>query len=244
MRVLKLTVAYDGTNYHGFQRQKGVPTIQAALEERLAGIFGERVVFSAAGRTDAGVHALGQVVSGQTGGRIPTENIVPAARSVLPAAIAVVGAEEAAGSFHARRNAKGKRYIYKIAQKNVPDPFLANYAWLLAEKLDVAKMTQAPKNHTGRHDFSDFRPAAGAPRNPVRTVYEAIWEQSGDGLLFAIEGDGFLYRMVRNIVGSLVEVGAGKKSAKEFAGVLAARDRRQAGKTAPPQGLYLERVFY
>ncbi|MDR3348377.1 MAG: tRNA pseudouridine(38-40) synthase TruA [Acidaminococcales bacterium] len=244
MRRLKLTIAYDGTGYHGFQRQKNQPTVQAVLEESLALIFGQPVTFNAAGRTDAGVHALGQVVSCSTEGRIPTGNILPAARSVLPAQVAVIGAAEVGEGFHARRSAKGKRYIYKIAEKGIPDPFLANYAWLLGEKLDSEKMNRAAECLIGQHDFSSFRAAGANPASPLRTIYGAAWERREGLLVFAISGDGFLYRMVRNIVGALAEVGRGQKSVEEFAGALAARDRRQAGKTAPPQGLYLERVFY
>lgn len=244
MRKLKLTISYDGTGYHGFQRQKNQPTIQGVLEDRLSLIFGQPVTFSAAGRTDAGVHALGQVVSCSAQGRIPTENILPAARSVLPPSLAVIEAQEVDESFHARRSAKGKRYIYKIAEKDLPDPFLVNYAWLLGEKLDSAKMNRAAEYLSGRQDFSSFRAAGGNPGSPLRTVYDAVWERRDGLLIFSISGDGFLYRMVRNIVGSLVEVGRGQKSVRNFAGVLAARDRRLAGKTAPPQGLYLERVFY
>jgi tRNA pseudouridine38-40 synthase len=243
-RNIKLTIAYDGTAYHGLQRQAGHITIQEVLEDRLPLIFGHGLSISAAGRTDAGVHALGQVASFRTEGRIPIANILPAAKSALPQDIAVLAAEEAGAEFHARYSAKGKEYLYKIAEKKSADPFLARYAWLMECGLDLPSMLEAAEALLGKQDFSTFRAAGGKPGDPERTVWQARFRREGACLLFAIRGDGFLYHMVRNIVGTLVEVGKGKMTPQAFREALLAKDRRQAGKTAPPQGLYLSQVFY
>ena len=244
MRRLKLTVAYDGTGYHGFQRQPDQVTVQQVLEERLAKIFGERVSLTASGRTDARVHAWGQVVSFSTAGRIPVGNIVSAAKSVLPDSIAVVEAQEVADDFHARFSAVGKRYVYKIAEGKRVDPFLVNYVWLLGKELCLEGLQAASAEILGRHDFSSFQAAGSTPTSPVRVVSEAVWQREGELLVFSVTGNGFLYHMVRNLVGTLVDVGSGKSSLANFKAILAARDRRFAGKTAPPQGLYLAEVFY
>jgi tRNA pseudouridine38-40 synthase len=243
-RTLKLTIAYDGTAYHGFQRQANALTIQQVLEERLAKIFGHPVKVSGAGRTDAGVHAYGQVVSLRTTGSIPLERIPIAARSVLPDDIVVTTAEQMAAGFHARYAAKSKVYHYRLYTGAAPDPFLRNYAWHLADAPDAALMHAAARHIVGRHDFSAFRAAGGADGSPVRTVLEAACRQ--DGLLteFSFRGTGFLYHMVRNLVGTLVDVGLGRISGDDFAAILASRDRKKAGITAPPHGLYLKQVLY
>jgi len=243
-RTLKLTIAYDGTAYHGFQRQAGALTIQQVLEERLAKIFGHPVKVTAAGRTDAGVHAYGQVISLKTTGSIPTDRVAPAARGVLPDDIVVTAAEEAPAGFNARRAAKSKVYLYRIYPAAMPDPFLRNYAWHLPAALDVAAMHAAVQQTVGEHDFSAFRAAGGAAVSPVRTILAASCRREGRLIEFFFWGTGFLYHMVRNLVGTLAEVGRGRLSGAGFAAILAARDRRLAGITAPPQGLYLQKVYY
>ena len=244
MRKIKLTIAYDGTGYYGWQKQKGLITVQQTLEEGLCKIFGEKITLVASGRTDTGVHALGQVVSFATKGKIPTDKIVKAARTVLPSAIAVLLAEEVPEDFHARYSAKGKQYLYKIIQTELPDPFQENYAWLLAKQLDMDSMTQAAELIVGEHDFSSFRASGSTPTQPVRTVYAASWSKIEKQLIFTIKGTGFLYHMVRNLVGSFVDVGTRKISVVDFTKIFLAKDRKLAGKTAPAQGLYLEKVFY
>jgi tRNA pseudouridine38-40 synthase len=243
-RKLKLTLAYDGTAYHGFQRQANALTVQQVLEERLARIFAQPLKISGAARTDAGVHAYGQVVSFATSGSIPTERIVPAARSVLPDDIVVTAAEEAPADFHARFAAKSKIYLYRLYCRAVPDPFLRNYAWRMVDRPDIAAMDAAVQQIVGRHDFSAFRAAGGAPMSPVRTILAAFCRQDGEMIEFFFHGTGFLYHMVRNLVGTLVDVGLGRLTAADFAAILASRDRGRAGITAPPQGLYLKEVFY
>jgi tRNA pseudouridine38-40 synthase len=243
-RTLKLTVAYDGTAFHGFQRQANALTVQQVLEERLARIFGHPVKVVGAGRTDAGVHAYGQVVSLRTTGSIPTDRVAQAARSVLPDAIVVTAAAEVAATFHARYAAKSKIYLYRLHTGAVPDPFLRNYAWHLADGTDAAAMHAAAQRTVGEHDFSAFRAAGGAPGSPVRTILAASCRRDGPLTEFSFWGTGFLYHMVRNLVGTLVDVGLGRISADDFAAILASRDRNRAGITAPPQGLYLKQVLY
>ncbi|EAX47606.1 tRNA pseudouridine synthase A [Thermosinus carboxydivorans Nor1] len=243
-RYLKLTVAYDGTAYHGFQRQANAITVQQVLEERLATIFGHPLKVTGAARTDAGVHAYGQVVGFATSGTIPAANIVRAAKSVLPPDIVVVKAEEVSADFHARFSARSKIYLYRIYNAAVADPFRRNYAWHVTQPLDEAAMDTAVQTVVGTHDFSAFRAAGGPPVSPVRTIYEAGCTREGDMLEFRFWGNGFLYHMVRNLVGTLVDVGLGRLTRDGFTRILAGRDRTRAGITAPPQGLYLKEIFY
>lgn len=243
-RTLKLTIAYDGTAYHGFQWQANALSVQQVLEERLAKIFGHPVRVGGAGRTDAGVHAYGQVISLKTTGAIPVERVVLAARGVLPDDMVVTKAEEMAADFHARFSAKGKVYLYRLYIGEAPDPFRRNYAWHMAGRSDAAAMNDAVQVIVGEHDFSAFRGAGGAAKSPVRTILAASCRQDGDMIEFSFRGTGFLYHMVRNLVGTLVDVGLGRMTAADFAAVLASRDRSVAGITAPAQGLYLLEVLY
>lgn len=244
VRNIKLTVAYDGTAYHGFQRQANAITIQQVLEERLAQVFGHQLKITGAGRTDAGVHAYGQVVNFNTTGTIPTDRIPLAAKGLLPSDIVICAAENVPGEFHARASARSKTYIYRVYQGSVPDPFLRNYAWNNPKALDTAAIHDAMGNIVGTHDFSAFRAAGGPPVNPVRTILAASCRQQENIIEFSFRGTGFLYHMVRNLVGTLIDVGRGKLSSAGFTQILAAGDRSQAGVTAPPQGLYLKEVFY
>ncbi len=244
VRNIKLTVAYDGTAYHGFQRQANAMTIQQVLEERLTKIFGHQLKIIGAGRTDAGVHAYGQVVNFYTTGTIPADRIPLAAKGVLPADIVISSAAEVDKDFHARSNARSKVYLYRIYQSCVPDPFLRNYAWYIVKTLDIPAIQAAMGLIVGTHDFSSFRGSGGPPVNPVRTILAANCEMQDKTTEFSFWGTGFLYHMVRNLVGTLIDVGLGKLSAAGFTRILAARDRCQAGITAPAQGLYLKEVFY
>ncbi|MDR3564664.1 MAG: tRNA pseudouridine(38-40) synthase TruA [Negativicutes bacterium] len=243
-RNLKLTIAYDGTAYHGFQRQANALAVQEVLEERLAKIFGHPLKMAGAARTDTGVHAYGQVVSFVTAGSIPVDRIPAASRGVLPDDIVIVAAEEVPRVFHARTAAKSKIYCYRIHTSPTPDPLLRNYAWHLLQTPDVAAMNTAVRHIVGTHDFSAFRAAGGAAKSPVRTMIAASCQQEGQILECRFWGNGFLYHMVRNLVGTLVEVGLGRMTDEEFDAVLVGRDRHKAGVTAPPQGLYLKEVFY
>lgn len=244
MRTLKLTVAYDGSAYHGFQKQPGLTTVQGVLEEVLCKLCGEEVSTAGSGRTDANVHALEQTVTLRTNGRIPVKNIVRASASLLPADIVVIAAEEMPEGFHARFSAKGKRYQYRLISNSFDSPFLVKYAWQIREKVNVAAMNKAAEYLLGAHDFSAFRSSGSVDSDPVRTIYKAVWQEQGGEYLFTIEGDGFLYHMVRNIVWSLVQVGIGRREPSDFLAELNSNRTEFLNEPAPPQGLYLAKVFY
>lgn len=244
-RNIRLLVAYDGTAYHGFQRQKPpVIGVQNVLEEKLAIVFGDSIELAAAGRTDAGVHAYGQVVNFFTDGPIPVDRIVRAANSLLPEDIVVREAAEAGHDFSARHSACSKSYIYRILQGETPNPFLHRYAWYVRRPLALDAMQEAAELLSGTHDFSSFCASGGADMSPVRTIYEVKCRQKGNEIECRFFANGFLYHMVRNLVGTLVDVGLGRWDIQAFQRIFAARDRRQASATAPAQGLYLEQVNY
>ena len=244
-RNIRLTVAYDGTNYHGFQRQRPpVIAVQNVLEAKLETVFGDSIELAASGRTDAGVHAYGQVVNFFTDGRIPVERIPLAVNSLLPDDIVVLEAADADFDFSARHSAKSKTYIYRIQRGSFPNPFTRNYAWYVGRPLDIHAMREALAMVLGTHDFTSFRASGGAPMSPVRTMYRAEIGEKGDLMEITIHGNGFLYHMVRNMVGTLVNVGLGRISVAGFREILEARDRKKASPTAPAQGLYLFSVEY
>lgn len=243
-RNLKLTIAYDGSGYHGFQRQENAVTVQQVLEEKLSALFGESITVKGAARTDAGVHAYGQVVSFQTHGAIPTERIPIAARGVLPRDIVVQDAAEMPMGFHARFAAAGKLYLYRIMNEGKPNPMLRNYVWQVEKSLDVESMNRALQLLVGEHHFGAFQATGSSARNPVRTLYSAGCFQRETMIEFEFYGNGFLYHMVRNIVGTVIEIGTGKLVQEDFQKIFEGKDRRQAAATAPPQGLYLKEVFY
>ncbi len=245
MRNIKLVLAYDGTAYHGFQRQANAMTIQQIVEERLQKIFGHPITIYGAGRTDAGVHAYGQVVSFLTDGTIPAERIPLATRGLLPPDIVVVAAAEETEAFHARHMAQSKIYRYRLVNSRLANPFERNYAWHFPLPLDAELMQQAAQVIVGTHDFSAFRASGGPPVSPVRTIMAADCRQEGSSLIeFEFWGTGFLYHMVRNLVGTLVKVGQHRITPQDFADILQSRDRHAAGVTAPAQGLYLMEVKY
>ena len=242
--TIKAIVAYDGTNYQGFQRQKNGVGVQQVLEKALTEVLKEPILIKAAGRTDAGVHALGQVISFTTSSRIPPENYRRALEPHLPPDIAVREAFYAPDDFHARFDAVDKTYQYKLLYSPLPDTTQRNTTWEFREKVDVDRMNEAAALLLGKHDFTSFKNQGSQDTSPVRTLTEAHWVQDGDLFTFTITGDGFLYRMVRNIVGCLVRVGTGQWTKEDFARVMAAKNRKQAGMAAPPQGLYLMHVSY
>ncbi|WP_432647168.1 tRNA pseudouridine(38-40) synthase TruA [Mitsuokella sp.] len=245
-RNVVLKVAYDGTAYHGFQRQTPpVVAVQNILEEKLAVVFGDSIELAAAGRTDAGVHAYGQVVNFFTNGRIPTDRIVRAVNSLLPSDIAIQAAGEADFDFSARHSAKSKTYIYRLQQGGVPNPMTARYAWYIRRPLDLTAMREALNMILGTHDFTSFRASGGAPMSPVRTMYDvSLTEIAGGQLECRIHGSGFLYHMVRNIIGTLANVGLGYITPEGFKEILEAKDRQKASATAPACGLFLAEVDY
>lgn len=245
MRYLMLKIAYDGTNYHGFQRQNNALAVQELIEKALKKILKEDINLAASGRTDTGVHALEQVVSFATNGRIPTDRIVPALKSFLPKDIVVYEAKEVEQDFNARFSALDKTYRYKIKVSAIENPFSRNYVWQINKELHLSAMQEASDFLLGRHDFSAFRTLGSTPVSSFKTIYKAKWLDKGDGQLeFVINGDGFLYHMVRNIVGCLVRVGQNKISVDNFKEILESKNRAKAGTMAPACGLYLEKVNY
>ena len=242
MRTLKLTLAYDGTAYAGWQLQPGQPTIQGALEAALEKVTGARGRTLASGRTDAGVHALGQVVGVRTQSRLAPDVLLRALNANLPDDIAVLEVCEMDRPFHPIRDARGKRYRYVIHDGAVRDVFRRFRAWHVPGGLDAEAMDRAAAALGGRHDFRSFQTSGAPRRTTVRTIHD-IWVRRRPSpeehvIVLEVEADGFLYNMVRAIVGTLVEVGRGAEPETWPAEVLAAADRRRAGPTAPPQGLF------
>lgn len=245
MRNIKLLIEYDGTNYHGWQVQPNYLTIQEVLEEKIAMMTQHPVRLIASGRTDAGVHALGQVANFKTSVQISSEGFWHGLNSLLPPDIIIKSVEEVEAHFHAQYAAKRKTYRYLILNRQVPSALYRNYSWHVPVPLDTQAMNHAAQALLGRHDFFSFQAADSNSSDPVRGVFQASWSRKNpDFLAFEIEADGFLKHMVRNIVGTLAAVGKMKICGEEFLRVLQARDRRQAGMTAPAQGLFLVEVKY
>jgi tRNA pseudouridine38-40 synthase len=248
MRSIKLTLAYDGTAYAGWQVQPEEKTVQEVLERAIEKVTGQRVRAIASGRTDAGVHALGQVVGFRTRTHLPADVLRRALNAELPRDVAVLEASEVNGRFHPIRDAVRKRYRYAIRDGPVRDVFRRRYCWQHPSRLDEAAMARAAEALVGRHDFHSFQSAGAERKDSIRTVFELTVERGRgveqDVISIEVEADGFLYNMVRAIVGTLVEVGRGARGEAWVAQVLAAQDRRAAGPTAPPQGLFLVRVDY
>jgi tRNA pseudouridine38-40 synthase len=248
VRTFKLIVAYDGTAYAGWQWQVDKPTVQGAIEAAIAGITGQPTRVLASGRTDAGVHALGQVVAFQSETELPLDVLRRALNAVLPPDIAVLDAAFAPDGFHPTTMALRKRYRYAINDAPVRDVFQRRYCWQCnLGRLDADAMHRAASALLGTHDFSSFETSGSERETSVRTIFDIGArrdESDNDRILVEVEADGFLYNMVRAIVGTLVEVGRGAKGESWFGEVLRAADRRAAGRTAPPQGLFLVRVDY
>lgn len=253
MRNIRLVVAYDGTDFHGWQRQPQSRTIQEVLETALATITGERVKLNGSGRTDAGVHAAGQVANFKAASPIPCPSLVKALNDILPAAVRVRKAEEAAATFHARYNATSKTYRYRILPTPVCPPFLARYVYHHPYPLDCDAMARAARLLEGERDFTSFAGTDPADRGKtkreganIRRVFHSrlAVREKPSLIVYEVRGSGFLHHMVRNIVGTLLEVGSGRLSADDIPLILKARDRRGAGPTAPASGLWLVKVEY
>jgi tRNA pseudouridine38-40 synthase len=242
---IRLDLAYDGTKYHGWQRQKNEPSIQGILEDKIETMTGSPVNLIASGRTDAGVHALNQVCHFKTTSLISPEVFQRGLNALLPQDIHIHQSEQVSPDFHARYSAKSKTYEYRILNREHPDVFQRSYCWHLTRPLDIKTMTACLTLVQGKHDFSSFKSTGSANRNPVRQLFRAALATSEDGMLrFLFEADGFLRHMVRNLVGTIVEAGLGDLDTLDFQEILFARDRRKAGIKAPPQGLFLRDVKY
>jgi tRNA pseudouridine38-40 synthase len=244
MATVKLILEYDGTGYAGWQRQPDHPTVQEAVEAAIAGVTQTAVAVAGAGRTDAGVHALGQVASFHIDRDLSPREWTRALNAHLPETITVRAAEIVPDSFHARHRATGKLYEYRILNRPERPAVDRHFCWHVYKPLDDAAMNQAALALVGRRDFSSFETQPTGNEDPLCHVQRLTVFRQGDVVRIEIYADRFLKQMVRSIVGTLVEVGIGKREAGSLAGILAARDRAAAGKTAPPQGLFLVRVDY
>jgi tRNA pseudouridine38-40 synthase len=245
MKNFKLIIEYDGTNYSGWQRQAKEPTVQAEIERALAFMTRAPVTLAGAGRTDAGVHALGQVANFHCDTRLKPEALLKGLNSLLPGDIAIRDCQRVPDDFHARFDARSKIYHYRILNRDTRAAVGRHYAWFIHQPLDLAAMRRATAVLVGRHDFKAFE-STGSPRaHTLREVGAADWvEGESRHLTFGIEADGFLRCMVRNIVGTLVAVGLGKLSAGDVQPIMDGLDRRRAGATAPARGLFLMEVKY
>jgi tRNA pseudouridine38-40 synthase len=276
VRTFRFTLAYDGTDFAGWQFQPGCRTVQETVEQTILKITGETIRVTASGRTDAGVHALAQVMGFRSGTRLSADVLLRAMNAELPADVAVLSTEEVPQGFHAIRDARRKRYRYVIHDGRLRDPLRRRYCWHIYEPLDADAMHRAAQALAGMHDFCSFESSGSERATTVRTIHEIFvrrgdFDDAGDAgdaddrppssesqhetddlrpatpssvITLEVEADGFLYNMVRSIVGTLVEIGRGARPPSWIEEVLAAADRRAAGQTAPPQGLFLVKVEY
>jgi tRNA pseudouridine38-40 synthase len=262
-RTLKITLAYDGSEFHGWQIQPGLPTVQGTLADCIRRLTGEDVLPQGSGRTDAGVHALGQVASVRLESPIPEPNLVTALNDVLPPSIRITAVEAVSRNFHARHSASAKTYRYRIYRADICPPFLARYVHHDPYPMHEQALICSSQHVVGTHDFTSFAASdadrtariaeseheaekATAPQgiSNVRTIHSSQWVRTGEELVYAVRGDGFLHHMVRNLVGTFLQVGKGALQVEDVARILAARDRSAAGPTAPACGLYLVSVEY
>lgn len=245
MRNIKLVIEYDGKEFNGWQKQPNKLNIQGTIEKAIEAITKEKVELMASGRTDAGVHALGQVANFKTNSNIPIDKFAIAINSNLKKSIIIKSAEEVDEKFHSRLSCKKKTYRYIMNNSKYGTAIYRNLETCIKEKLDIEKMKEAVKYFEGEHDFKAFKASGTSSKSSVRTIYKAeVIEKENDRIYVELTGNGFLYNMVRIIVGTLVEVGMGKIEPQDIKGIIDSKDRKNAGKTLPPQGLYLLRVEY
>jgi len=250
MRNLKLILTYDGAEFSGWQVQPDAATVQGTVASAIGRLTGEKVLPQGSGRTDAGVHALAQVVTFVTESSVPTENFVKALNDILPASVRVLSVEEMPAEFHARHSAKAKTYRYRIYRGAICPPFLARYVWHYPYPLDEEAMALGAELVIGEKDFTSFaavdpeRGKDGEIVSNVRTIFRSEWCRDGEEFVYTVRGSGFLHHMVRNLVGTFILVGRGTLSIKDVTRILVAKDRSAAGATAPAAGLYLVSVEY
>lgn len=244
LRHLKLIVTYDGSGYFGFQLQSNVPTIQGDLEKALGVVLGEVVRVHGSGRTDTGVHALGQVVLIRTTRLIPVDKLIKALNGVLPPAIHVASVEESSPEFHPRFSAEGKSYRYLFKRVRERSPFFERYFCQIVGNVDTGRMREGAAMFVGEHDFSSFTRSPDTKENPIRKIMSADVTENGDEIVFDVTGNGFLHNMVRNMAQALLLIGRHKMEPHEIVELYRNQDRRRLGPPAPAAGLYLMRVMY
>ncbi len=250
IRNLKLTLAYDGTDFSGWQLQPSAATVQGTLASAIGRLTGENVLPQGSGRTDAGVHALAQVATFATASSVPTENFLKALNDLLPASIRILEVAEVPREFHARKSAKAKTYRYRIFRAAICSPFLARYVWHFPYPLAEDAMAEAAGQVAGEHDFTSFaavdpeRGKENGEASNVRTIFSSAIGREGDELVYTVRGSGFLHHMVRNLVGTFILVGKGTLEPRDMPRILSARDRSAAAATAPASGLVLVNVEY
>ena len=244
MRNIKLTIEYDGKEFNGWQKQPNKLNIQGEIERSIKDITGEDVDLIASGRTDAGVHALGQVANFKTDSNIPVEKIPIALNTKLKRSIRILAAEEVDERFHSRYNCKKKTYKYVINNSANGTAIYRNLEYNFSQELNVDKMNEAVKYFIGEHDFKGFKASGTSSKSSVRTIYDAKVYKNGDRVNIELTGNGFLYNMVRIISGTLIDVGIGKILPEEVPDIINSKERTKAGKTLPPNGLYLIKVEY
>jgi tRNA pseudouridine38-40 synthase len=249
-RNLKLILSYDGSEFSGWQVQPDAATVQGTLASAIGRITGEKVLPQGSGRTDAGVHALAQVMTFVTWSSVPTENFQKALNDILPPSVRVLEVKEMPEEFHARHSARGKTYRYRLYRGPICPPFLARYVWHYPYPLDEDRLAHAAGLVVGEHDFTSFaavdpeRGREDEPPSNVRTIFSSVWVRTGEELIYTVRGSGFLHHMVRNLVGTFILVGRGTLGVEDFGRILDARTRSAAGATAPGAGLYLVSVDY
>lgn len=244
MRNILLTIEYDGTNYSGWQKQNNAKTIEDKIISKLTSILNEEVEFFGASRTDRGVHALGQTASFKTSKNITTDKITKALNALLPNDIVILKSEEVNEEFNARFSCVGKKYIYKILNGDVPSAINRNFAYYYNKRLDFGAMSKACKCFEGEHDFSAFKSTGSSRKTSIRTVFECKLLKNNNFIELHISGDKFLYNMIRIIAGTLIEVGLHKIDPENIHDIILSKNRKLAGKTAPPHGLYLIELYY
>ena len=244
MKNIKLILEFDGTNYGGWQKQNNNKTIQEELEKAIRKATGEDIEVIGSSRTDAGVHSRGMTANFKTNSSIPPERFREAVNRHLPDDIAILKSEEVNDSFHARYDSKGKTYSYTIVNRYEKVSIGRNYVYHVKDELDLLKMQEACKYFSGKHDFTAFKTNGSSVKTSVRTIKELYMEKDGDSIRIFVTADGFLYNMVRIIVGTLLEVGKGKIDPKSIENIIESKDRNQSGPCVQPNGLVLEKVYY
>lgn len=244
MRNIKLTIEYDGKDFNGWQKQPNKLNIQGEIERAIECITGEKVELIASGRTDAGVHSLGQIANFKTEGKLPIEKFAVAINSQVKNSIRIIKAEEVEENFHSRYNCKQKTYRYIINNSSYGSAVYRNLEYHMPIKLNIEKMKKAIKYFEGEHDFKAFKSSGTSSKSSVRIIYKAELKQLEDRIIIELTGNGFLYNMVRIIAGTLVDVGLNKIDPDSIPTIIENGDRTKAGKTLPPQGLYLVKVDY